>query len=83
MNRWVNRGAPNYPFVLNRESNQAKGLVAWWPTLASKGATNALRDLGGVNDAAFVGGTTQNQRKDLLFIIPVVENGNIFIPKNE
>lgn len=34
------------PFEVNRASPQARGLVAWWPPIASRG-TNVLRDLGG------------------------------------
>lgn len=44
--RWVYRGPPNYPFVLNRASWQARGLMAWWPMLGSRGAT-ALHDFAG------------------------------------
>lgn len=43
---WPYSQPPNVPFVLNKGSPQAKGLVAWWPTLASRGA-NVLRDLAG------------------------------------
>lgn len=42
---WKSAPFPHGPFELNRNSPQAKGLVAWWPTLASVG--NTLRDLAG------------------------------------
>lgn len=41
LGRW-----PNEPFELNTASPQAQGIVAWWPTLGSRGA-NVLRDYGG------------------------------------
>lgn len=41
---WPHRHPPNTPFRLNAQSEQARGLVAWWPGLASAGA-NLLRDL--------------------------------------
>jgi len=40
---------PDGPFTLNRDSPQARGLVAWWPTLGSRGA-NVLRDWAGYNN---------------------------------
>ncbi len=42
------------PFVLNRASPQARGLVAWWPPNGSRG-TNVLRDYVGGNHGAFSG----------------------------
>ncbi len=43
-------------FTLNRHSPQARGLVAWWPTLGSRG-TNVLRDMSGRrNNGFFIGG---------------------------
>lgn len=41
---WPFRNPPNCQFDLNTASPQAKGLVAWWPTLGSRG--NVLRDYG-------------------------------------
>ncbi len=32
-NRWLSYGAPNFPFITNKESPQARGLIAWWPSL--------------------------------------------------
>ncbi len=46
------------PFELNTDSPQAAGLIAWWPTLASRGM-NKLRDMGGRGlDGTFNGGLT-------------------------
>ncbi len=42
------------PFTMNRESPQARGLVAWWPTLGSRG-TNVLRDMAGGPSSAILG----------------------------
>jgi hypothetical protein len=53
--RWVHSGPPNYPFVLNQESQQAKGLVAWWPMIGNFGS-NVLRDFTRNGDGAFSGG---------------------------
>lgn len=56
--RWVRHGVPNYPFVMNRESLQTRGLVGWWPTLNAVGA-NSLRDTSeNGNDGTFVGSPT-------------------------
>ena len=54
---WHPNQYPHIPFELNRDSPQAQGLVAWWPTLDSAGA-NVLRDFGGRGlNGAFPGGT--------------------------
>ena len=54
---WPYSQPPNVPFTLNKDSPQAKGLVAWWPTLASRGA-NILRDLSGYgHDGTLENGT--------------------------
>lgn len=45
-------------FTLNRESPQARGLVAWWPTLGSRG-TNVLRDMAGSTLGTFGAGATR------------------------
>lgn len=48
----------NGPVELNYNSPQAAGLVAWWPTLASRGM-NKLRDMSGQGlDGTFNGGLT-------------------------
>lgn len=52
---WPYSFPPNCAFELNRDSPQAEGLLAWWPTLGSRGA-NVLRDFGGRgNHGAFKG----------------------------
>ena len=55
--RWVGYGPPNYPFVLNRESSQAKGLVSWWPTVGNSAGSSILKDRVGINNLLFGGGT--------------------------
>lgn len=52
---WPYSQPPNVPFEINRASSQARGLVAWWPSLASPGAS-ILRDLVSGKDMPFVGG---------------------------
>jgi hypothetical protein len=37
--------APKWPFVLNKDSPQARGLVGWWPMMPTNGVE--LRDLAG------------------------------------
>lgn len=54
--RWIHSGPPNFPFTLNRQSSQARGLVAWWPFLGSQGS-NVLRDFSGNNNGAISGAT--------------------------
>lgn len=44
--RTITRPPLDEPFELNRDSPQAEGIVAWWPTLGSRG-TGKLRDYGG------------------------------------
>jgi hypothetical protein len=46
---------PNYPFVLNAGSDQARGLVGWWPGIAGDGK---LRDLSGNGNHGTFNGTT-------------------------
>lgn len=55
--RWLLGRPPlDVPFELNTDSPQAEGLVAWYPTLGSRGA-NVLRDYAGRGlDGAFPGG---------------------------
>jgi len=48
---------PDGPFELNKNSLQANGLVAWWPTIASRGG-NVMMDLARRHNAAFNGGLT-------------------------
>ncbi len=49
-------GWPTVSFEINRESQQARGLLAWWPTLGSRG-TNVLREQGGRgHNGTFPGG---------------------------
>jgi len=55
MTGWPYRHPPNTQFVLNTHSPQARGLVAWWPTLASRGAST-LRDLSGYGRHAVTAG---------------------------
>ena len=50
---WPYANPPNTQFTLNRQSPQAKGLVAWWPF-----ASMSLRDLAGVEDTAPSAGAT-------------------------
>lgn len=45
--------AVGQPFTINRFSQQAKGLVHWWPTLGNTGAI--IRDLAGQVDGVFPG----------------------------
>ncbi len=42
---WPYANPPNTQFTLNRQSPQARGLIAWYPTLAGRGAR--LRDMSG------------------------------------
>ena len=57
---WAKRGGvwrrnwPSTPFTINRGSNQANGLVAWYPTISSRG-TNILRDKAFYQDLTPVG----------------------------
>ena len=43
---WPFNHPPNCHFTINEQSPQARGLVAWWPTLGSRSA-NTLRDFSG------------------------------------
>jgi hypothetical protein len=42
---WPYSQAPNVQFDVNWDSPQSKGLVAWWPMMASWGASGDVRDL--------------------------------------
>ena len=53
---WPYSQPPNVPFKINKDSPQSEGLIAWYPTLGSRGA-NVLRDYAGRGlDGAFPGG---------------------------
>src|SRR3990172_826483 len=45
---------PTGSFTINRDSPQAKGLVAWWPTLATRGGTSMF-DLSGYSQMGAIG----------------------------
>jgi len=54
---WPYRKPPTgVPFTVNRDSEQAEGLVGWWPTLGSRGQ-NVLRDYSGRARNGIFGGT--------------------------
>ena len=52
---WPFANPPNSQFTLNTMSPQARGLVAWWPTLGSFGAM-ALRDFSAYANAGILQG---------------------------
>jgi len=57
---------PGEPFVMNCASEQAVGLVSWWPTLGSLGALH-LRDYAGINGGVGTGISSWQPDQKLVF----------------
>ena len=79
---WHPNAYPHVPFTIDRDSPQAQGIVAWWPTLGSAGA-NVLRDFGGRGFTGTFNGTLAWQVDNMMGAVPNYDGATTYVTTNK